>query len=216
MANRCLHVPHVPAYFAGIRPRLGPDGNEVVVTASCSIYVRPRHRVEVLGSLCRDDTVGRQGVTRPPSRQLVELVERGSDTGPSASQRVKDLGDLTLPAGEFGGGFQELVDLTLGDAPTGIGAAEAFDLFDGHGHTPSFARRHVFVKGRQAARISSDDQADSTLITALVTEMLADPGGLVTRGWLALRPADIEIETEIVALSTFWPVGRWSWSGSAA
>jgi hypothetical protein len=46
-------------------------------------------------------------------------------------------------------------------------------------------------------------QADSTLITALVTEMLADPGGFVTRGWLALRPADIEIETEIVVLSTF-------------
>ena len=36
--------------------------------------------------------------------------------------------------------------------------------------------------------------------------MLADPGGLVTRGWLSLRPADIEIETEIVVLSTFWPV----------
>jgi hypothetical protein len=36
--------------------------------------------------------------------------------------------------------------------------------------------------------------------------MLADPGGLVTRGSLALRPADIEIETEIVVLSTFWPV----------
>jgi hypothetical protein len=33
--------------------------------------------------------------------------------------------------------------------------------------------------------------------------MLADPGGFVTRGWLVLRPADIEIETEIVALSTF-------------
>ena len=49
-------------------------------------------------------------------------------------------------------------------------------------------------------------QSDSTLITALVTEMLADPGGSVTRGWLALRPADNEIETEIVVLSTFWPV----------
>jgi hypothetical protein len=29
---------------------------------------------------------------------------------------------------------------------------------------------------------ASDDQADSTLITALVTEMLADPGGLVDAG----------------------------------
>jgi hypothetical protein len=36
--------------------------------------------------------------------------------------------------------------------------------------------------------------------------MVADPGGSVTRGWLVLRPADIEIETEIVVLSTFWPV----------
>jgi hypothetical protein len=53
---------------------------------------------------------------------------------------------------------------------------------------------------------ASTTQADSTLITALVTEMLADPGGSVTRGWLALRPANIEIETEIVVLSTFWPV----------
>jgi hypothetical protein len=33
--------------------------------------------------------------------------------------------------------------------------------------------------------------------------MLADPGGSVTRGWLVLRPADIEIDTEIVVLSTF-------------
>ena len=39
-----------------------------------------------------------------------------------------------------------------------------------------------------------------------VTEMDADPGGLVTRGWLALRPALIEIETEIVVFSTFSPV----------
>ncbi len=46
-------------------------------------------------------------------------------------------------------------------------------------------------------------QADSTLITALDTVMLADPGGLVTRGWLVLRPADMAIETEIVVLSTF-------------
>ena len=36
--------------------------------------------------------------------------------------------------------------------------------------------------------------------------MLADPGGSVTLGKLALRPADMAIETEIVALSTFWPV----------
>ena len=36
--------------------------------------------------------------------------------------------------------------------------------------------------------------------------MYADPGGLVTRGWLVLRPADIEMETEIVVLSTFWPL----------
>jgi hypothetical protein len=49
-------------------------------------------------------------------------------------------------------------------------------------------------------------QADSTLITALVTQMYADPGGSVTRGWVVLRPANIEIETEIVVLSTFWPV----------
>jgi hypothetical protein len=41
------------------------------------------------------------------------------------------------------------------------------------------------------------------MIWALVTEMKADPGGLVTRGWLALRPALIEMETEIVVLSTF-------------
>ena len=45
-------------------------------------------------------------------------------------------------------------------------------------------------------------QAYSTMIWALVTEMNADPGGLVTRGWLALRPALIEMETEIVVLST--------------
>ncbi len=44
------------------------------------------------------------------------------------------------------------------------------------------------------------------MILALVTEMDADPGGLVTRGWLPLRPALIEIDTEIVVLSTFWPV----------
>ena len=44
------------------------------------------------------------------------------------------------------------------------------------------------------------------MIVALVTEMDADPGGLVTRGWLLLRPALIEIETEIVVLSTFRPV----------
>ncbi len=44
------------------------------------------------------------------------------------------------------------------------------------------------------------------MILALVTEMNADPGGLVTRGWLALRPALIEMATEIVVLSTFWPV----------
>ena len=44
------------------------------------------------------------------------------------------------------------------------------------------------------------------MILALVTEMNAEPGGLVTRGWLPLRPALIEIDTEIVVLSTFWPV----------
>ena len=46
--------------------------------------------------------------------------------------------------------------------------------------------------------------ASSTLMTALVMLMLAEPGGLVTRGLLPLRPADIEIETEIVVLRTSW------------
>ena len=32
--------------------------------------------------------------------QLVELVERGPDAGPSAPERVQDLGDFALPTGK--------------------------------------------------------------------------------------------------------------------
>ena len=42
--------------------------------------------------------------------------------------------------------------------------------------------------------------------------MVAEPGGAVTRGWLALRLAERKIMTEIVVLSTSCPVRSTVWT----